>query len=331
MNGLLASGSTSLWFNCTQHIRADTTPAGWTAKQENNVQQSPLPMSAADGLRRQFASQPTRSGRPDRYRPSDLAQRVRGLGPLARTEDVTLSVQTADHADESRSGDRDRLLQLTTSLVSLAVRSSRHGNVCLRVESPPDAPVRLILSFADLSKAPLGETLLWSGNRRSRATLQSVIKAFVAELGAEVGIAAGLRERTELCITLPQEPAAKGSQRLDDRRVLLVGDAKATSDSLSALLVAHGAEVSLQAEAGHLRRQDAMIVDIDSVDDAASTLFRLREAERLQGRSAAPALALVDAEATPEDIVGYFCAGFAALAFKPICIDEICRKLNSLL
>ena len=287
--------------------------------------------SPCGGIRRMAplpADRPAGSGA---YLPSDIARRVRGLSPLARIEGVTLKVDTADHADESRLGDRDRLLQLTTSLVSLAVRYSRNGSVNLRVESSPDHPVQLVLSFADLSKFRPEERLLWSGRNVVGETLQSVIGDIVADLGAEVSIAAGLCEQTELSITLPHAPDRQRRQELVGLTLLWVGSAPGSDTAATDFLRAQGASLVTPDEPSALRPDhvDAVMVDVDDVDDAAAALFQVREMEYARGQRPARAIALLG-EASREDIEQLYVRGFDAIISKPLCIEEIRQKLRQL-
>lgn len=282
---------------------------------------------------RRIAPRPVaRPAASNRFHPSELANRVRGLSPLARIEGVTLRVRTTDPHDESQFDDRDRVLQLTTSLVSLAVRYSRNGKVNLRVDRATDGALRLFLTFSDIGAADRDHQLLWSGDRAPGRTLQSVIRDFVFDLGAEVGIAAGLHDQTELCITLPKASGERPVGELSGLHILLIGEARDTLETASALLVSRGARVTTlgQGGASALGRFDAVIVDVDAVENEVETLFKLRDAAHMRGQRQVPALALVGTAAR-EDIERLFCVGFGAMTFKPLHIDEICRKLQDVI
>ncbi|WP_096785419.1 response regulator transcription factor [Rhodobacter sp. CZR27] len=274
-------------------------------------------------------------GRSERVLSGELADRVARLRPLARVEGVALDVRADDRAEEARLGDAERLLDLTTALVRSAIRFTRRGTVSVRIGGEPDGPVTLSVRFGDIREAARDDGLIWArATPVAGPSIQTLVRKFVSELGASVGLAAGPGEDSELVIVLPagrEEPgrdaAAADLEGLD----ILVVEQQRSLDGVASALEMQGARVVRRSDAGPAAslRFDLVLIDLDGPVDGLELLGALRRREAAAGRSPVPVAGLA-CEAPREEAERLFCGGFDAVKLKSAPSEDLCATIRRL-
>ena len=295
-------------------------------------------------------------------RPFDLASLVReavdGVRPAAEARRVALQVNLAPNLDHV-SADPDRLRQVLWNLLSNAVKfTPADGRVDVDAQRLGDD---VELTVSDTGRGIAAPALphvferFWQAESAARTNKGlglglPIAKQLVELHGGTIDAASGgpgkgttFRVRLPLPAMDPaarpaaRRSAAKGVQRLDDARLLLVEDDDATRDALAVVLRGAGADVTAVGTvadalaAFRSDRPDIILSDIGLPDGDGNDLIRqIRTDESDRKAAATPAVALT-AMVRRQDRRRSAESGFQQHLAKPVDPDQLVRTLLGLL
>ena len=293
-------------------------------------------------------------------RPVDLAAVVREVLTLA-AQDPRARALLSTSATPSASidaaaivrGDRDRLQQVVTNLVTNAVKfTPTGGRVDVRLRRAGDV-VELVVRdtgegisadqlphvFDRFHQVDRSHTRRHGGLGLGLAIVRHLVEAHGGTVRAD---SAGRGRGATFTVRLPAaaEQAATTSPvavatdpLLRGLRVIFVDDNLEARTLVSTILAGAGADVSVAATAAEAltairqRRADVVLTDIGMPDlDGYDFVMRLREIERTAGRVPVCAIALT-AHAGAEDRRRALTGGFQGYLAKPIDPDELVRAI----
>jgi signal transduction histidine kinase/CheY-like chemotaxis protein len=274
-------------------------------------------------------------------------------------KDVELRMQLAPEAAGGRRGDPMRIRQVLLNLVSNAIKFTDHGRVEVRVDAVADG---LAFQVCDqgvgIPAERLGELFQKFSQVDGSATRRfagaglglAICRELTGLMGGRIEVKSAPGVGSTFTVTLPLERAdqaprpgsAKASARsapLSGRRIRLLAaeDNETNREVLRVLLEPLGAELVIvgdgaqAVEAFEKGEFDAVLMDVQMpVMGGVEAARRIRDFERLQGRSRTPILAL-SANVMTHQIDEYLAAGMDGHVGKPIEVERLYAALAAVL
>jgi len=277
--------------------------------------------------------------------------------PLAEARDLGFHIEKALQGNDRVRGDRIRLYQLISNLISNAIKFTERGEVHCRVSLveqgdtgyllkvsvqdtgpgiPPAQEERIFDRFTQLSS---GFSKRYAGTGLGLTICKSLVELMQGSLSLESVPGKGSRFHFELPLKKAAKDVAEhvpqtASEVMEGRHVLVVDDDRISRLGAKLLLEKEGFRVS-EAEGGvialgMLRQQtfDAVLMDVHMPEmDGLEVTRRIRDAQD-------PAIArLLVIGLTASVLKGererYLAAGMDSVLAKPINIDELCSEIAS--
>ena len=293
--------------------------------------------------------------------PFDPADLSRGLAPLyglmANEKGVAFTVETDPEVLTPRLGDPHRVLQVVNNLLSNAIKFTQRGSVLLRIESPPDGPLRIVVRdtgigmsdaqlarvFAEFEQADSSISRRYGGTGLGMAIASRLVDLMHGHITLHSTLGVG----TEFTVVLPLPPASLPPALSADAppaplpadgplRALVADDHAINREIMQGFLGQMGFDVVLAEDGLQALRAfrdgnfDVVCLDISMPDmDGITALREIRQHAQATGQHCPPILAFT-ANAMAHQVDTYLAAGFDAHLAKPFRRAEMRRKLQDL-
>lgn len=294
-----------------------------------------------------------------RFDPGDAAAQTAALfDAAAQAKGLTLVTLLGPDLPERVSGDEQRFQQVLFNLISNAIKFTDHGQVKLIVVAEWSGADRAMLRIA-VSDTGIGiprglqETVFKAftqaeagiGRRFGGSGLGlTIARSIVTAMGGTIALKSTPGRGTTVSCAIPfttaaaDPAAAAASDRTAPLSLLLVEDSPESRELIAALLQYEGHRVTAVASvdnalatlAAAQRHFDAVLTDIHLPGRSGIDLCRTLHASSDPALAHLPVIALTaDAQATTAKACSD--AGILAVLAKPIAIDDLNRRLGTLL
>jgi signal transduction histidine kinase/NO-binding membrane sensor protein with MHYT domain/ActR/RegA family two-component response regulator len=280
-----------------------------------------------------------------------VQQAVSGFEPLAAQKELRLSVEVEPGAAGVWRGDRDRLRQVLSNLVSNAIKFTPQGHVSVRAACADEglrfvvedsgvgvAPEKHALIFAAFEQADASTTRQFGGTGLGLAICSELVRA----MGGRLTVRSELNAGAEFAFVLPlqrledADAPAPASSDLDvdlPLRILVAEDNPTNQLVLSALLEPFGVVLTLADDGAAAVAAfaaggfDAVLMDVQMPRmNGIQAAAEIRRIEREQGLGRAPIIALT-ANVMNHQVQEYLAAGMDGFVAKPIQLSELLTAL----
>jgi signal transduction histidine kinase/ActR/RegA family two-component response regulator len=280
-----------------------------------------------------------------------VQQAVSGFEPLAAQKELRLSVEVEPGAAGVWRGDRDRLRQVLSNLVSNAIKFTPQGHVSVRAACADEglrfavedsgvgvAPEKHSLIFAAFEQADASTTRQFGGTGLGLAICSELVRA----MGGRLTVRSELNAGAEFAFVLPlqrledADAPAPASSDLDvdlPLRILVAEDNPTNQLVLSALLEPFGVVLTLADDGAAAVAAfaaggfDAVLMDVQMPRmNGIQAAAEIRRIEREQGLGRAPIIALT-ANVMNHQVQEYLAAGMDGVVAKPIQLSELLTAL----
>jgi CheY-like chemotaxis protein len=289
--------------------------------------------------------------------PLDIAgvveRAVEAVEPVASTRSIALRVNLS-HNGAHMTGDELRLQQAFTNLLSNSIKyTPAGGHIAITLAADDDhtqvvvtdSGIGIEADFLTHLFEPLQRTESGDPAHHGIGLGLALVKRIVELHGGTVGVMSeGTGKGATFTVRLPRQqvghravrsPAVESGARadpalLENLRLVVVSDDRATGDQLRGALEAHGATVDVVASAA----EGVRVARAASPDLVISDLGRTEREELLRGlgqarSDAVPALA-ISGYGRGDDHMQFLAAGFQLHLNRPVRADELARAVAML-
>lgn len=287
-----------------------------------------------------------------------LAGRVASMHRVgAERKGIGLTLETDEGLEAARMGDGQRLLQVMHNVLGNAVKFTEAGEVRMHLDQPEAGQVRIRISDTGIGMTEEEMSRVFEEFTQADGTITrrfggtglglSIVRRLVGLMGGEVGLASVKGAGTTVTITLPMQiaegqgagafgaaPGPLPPPASRPLRILAAEDNRTNQMILRAMLDRMGHQVTLVSDGDEAVQGwqpgafDVLLLDISMPrKDGVTALHELLDRAGAEGQVLPPAVA-VTANAMTHLVEDYLAAGFAAVAAKPIRMDDLARALS---
>jgi signal transduction histidine kinase/ActR/RegA family two-component response regulator len=285
-----------------------------------------------------------------------IAPVVESFQVMARAKNLTFEVRIEPAAAGWWAGDADRIRQVVGNLLSNAVKFTPHGSVIAHLDVAADtgalrlavrdsgigiAPDKLPALFEKFTQADNSATRRFGGTGLGLAICRELVQMMGGSINVESREGHGSTFLVELPLPRAQaegEPSSEVHAAEQGNLRLLAAEDNATNQQvLAAVMESLGIDIDIvgdgkqAVEAWSGAAYDLILMDIQMpVMDGIRAAQEIRAAERAQGRSRTPIIALT-ANALSHQVEEYMAAGMDGHVPKPIEIAKLYEAISSAL